>query len=63
MSAGTRAAARMARAKALRAAYLVADSDRPGVPDTVFDRRYARALAALARWDETVALDRGERIR
>lgn len=48
----------LARGDALRALAWLATATHPGVPEATFNRRYALALAAMARWDEArLALD------
>jgi hypothetical protein len=63
VSAETRIAVRATRGAALRSLSWVSSAVHPGISDAAFNRAYAQALAALARWDEAAAQDRGERIR
>jgi hypothetical protein len=44
----------LARGDALRALGWLATATHPSTPDATFNRRYALALAAMARWDETI---------
>jgi hypothetical protein len=48
----------LARGDALRALDWAMAAAAPGVPTATFDRRYALALAAMARWDQTTIIAR-----